>query len=182
MDEHRAEMDVAQLVGEHHHAVFGYAYRLTGSTADAEDLTQQVYLTAQEKLGQLRNIECARTWLFAILRNLFWKSCQKRRPVSAGSLALNLNAIPEVPAETPEIDSAQLQQALDELPDRYRLVLAMFYYEDCSYREIAEQLDLPIGTVMSRLARAKALLRGKLLGADRQELAVRSEKSTSHGR
>ena len=55
---------------------------------------------------------------------------------------------------------------MNELPAEFRLVLAMFYYEECSYREIAEKLDLPIGTVMSRLARAKGHLRAKLWEAD----------------
>ena len=60
-------MNVAQLVQEYHGGVYRYAYRLTGSVADAEDLTQQVFLIAQQKLGQLRSPESARSWLFAIL-------------------------------------------------------------------------------------------------------------------
>ena len=60
------------------------------------------------------------------------------------------------------VDSAELQAAIDELPAEFRLVVAMFYFEDCSYRDIAEKLDVPIGTVMSRLARAKGHLREKL--------------------
>ena len=60
------------------------------------------------------------------------------------------------------MDSAELQAAIDELPAEFRVVVAMFYFEECSYREIAEKLDLPIGTVMSRLARAKGHLRAKL--------------------
>ena len=57
---------------------------------------------------------------------------------------------------------AELQAAIDELPAEFRVVVAMFYFEECSYREIAEKLDLPMGTVMSRLARAKGHLRAKL--------------------
>ncbi len=60
------------------------------------------------------------------------------------------------------MDTAELQAAIDELPAEFRVVVAMFYFEECSYREIAEKLDLPIGTVMSRLARAKGHLRSKL--------------------
>jgi len=166
MAEHRSAVNVAQLVAEHHQAVYRYAYRLTGSTQDAEDLAQQVFLVAQRKLGQLRNLDSARKWLFVILRHCFLRDRQRRRPVLAVDLKLNIDSIPaEPPGE--EIDRDRLQRALDELPEAFRLVLVMFYFEDCSYREIAERLDVPIGTVMSRLARAKGHLRAILFEAER---------------
>ena len=177
MDEHRGDLDIERLVAEHYRGVFGYAYRLTGSVADAEDFTQRVFLTAQRKLGDLHNAESARSWLFTILRNCFWKTSQKRRPLLAGSLAMNLNTIPDHPPREPEIDRERLQQVLNQLPERSRVVLAMFYYEDRSYREIAELLDLPIGTVMSRLARAKSQLRSKLFGLADPMAAVHQEKT-----
>lgn len=155
-------MDAAQLVAEHHQAVYRYAFRLTGSVADAEDLTQQVFLTAHQKGGQIRNEERVRSWLFAVLRNCFLKAKQKRRPVPAGSLKLNIDSIPEETPDDEAIDRERLQIALDQLPPKYRVALVMFYFEDRSYREIAEEMDLPIGTVMSRLARAKAQLRTSL--------------------
>ncbi len=157
-----ARMDVAQLVAEHYQAVYRYAYRLSGSPADAEDLTQQAFLVAQRKLAQLREDANARSWLFAVLRNCFLKDRQRRRPVAVVNLQLNVDNIPlEVPKEE-EIDRQRLQEALNQLSEAFRLALVMFYFEDRSYREIAEELDLPIGTVMSRLARAKAFLRSKL--------------------
>lgn len=68
-----------------------------------------------------------------------------------------------LPDPLPPIDPEQLQQALNELPEVYRTPIILFYFEDFGYREIAEQMDLPIGTVMSRLARAKGHLRSRLL-------------------
>lgn len=156
-------MDVARLVAEYHQTVYRYAYRLTGSVADAEDLTQQVFMTAQAKLGQLRDSACVRGWLFAILRNRYLKTTRKRFPVPAASICLTMEDIPAEVPSSEAIDREALQQALDQLPPPYRVVLGMFYYEDCSYREIAEKLNLPIGTVMSRLARAKSHLRAVLL-------------------
>jgi RNA polymerase sigma-70 factor (ECF subfamily) len=157
-----ARMDVAQLVAEHYQAVYRYAYRLSGLPADAEDLTQQTFLVAQRKLPQLREDANARSWLFTVLRNCFLKERERRRPVPAVNLHLSVDNIPvEVPKEE-EIDRQQLQEALDQLSEDFRLVLVMFYFEDRSYREIAEELELPIGTVMSRLARGKAFLRSKL--------------------
>ena len=164
MANERTGMDVAQLVAEFHQAVYRYAFRLTGSVPDAEDLTQQAFLTAQEKLGQLRRAESAQGWLFAILRNCFLKARQRRRPTAATNLRLDIDTVPaEMPREA-EIDRDRLQEAIDQLPAPFRVVLVMFYFEECSYRQIAEQLDLPIGTVMSRLSRAKRYLRLRLLG------------------
>jgi len=156
-------MDSEQLVAEHHQVVYRYAYRLTGSVPDAEDLTQQVFLVAQQKLDQLRKVGNAQAWLFAILRNSFLKSRQRQRPVPAATLRLNIDSIPAEVPDDEDIDRQRLQNALDQLPADFRMVLLMFYFEECSYREIAESLDLPIGTVMSRLSRAKAHLRSKLL-------------------
>lgn len=166
MDAGRAVAEIGQLVADHHRAVYRYAYRLTGSVSDAEDLTQQVFLTAQQCIGQLRSAERARTWLFAVLRNRFFKDCRKWKPVPAGALELNVDNIPEEVPGDDAIDSERMQRALNQLPPAFRVVLMMFYFEDCSYREIAESLDLPIGTVMSRLARAKSHLRSKLFVAE----------------
>lgn len=166
MADEQPRMDIAQMVAEHHQAVYRYAYRLSGGVPDAEDLTQQVFLVAQQKLGQLRNAASARGWLFAILRSCFLKTRARRTPVPAANLRLNVDTIPaEVPDEG-DIDRERLQEAIDQLPSVFRLVLVMFYFEECSYRDIAESLDLPIGTVMSRLARAKGHLRSKLFDPD----------------
>jgi len=158
-------MDIARLVAEHHQAVYRYAYRLTGSVPDAEDLTQQVFLAAHQKAGQIRQEDSVRSWLFTVLRNRFFKSlAQKRGPV----VVQDGVSIDQLPAEIPgdeAIDREELQRAIDLLPPEFRVVLLMFYFEDCSYREIAAALELPIGTVMSRLARAKAHLRRRLFPA-----------------
>ena len=161
MADARSLPQVAQLVAEHHQAAYRYAYRLTGSVQDAEDLTQQVFMVAQGKIGQLRNVDNARAWLFAVLRNCFLKDRQRRRPALAADLALNMDSVPSAPAKE-GVDRDRLQDALDRLPEASRLVLVMFYFEQCSYREIAQRLEMPIGTVMSRLARAKDYLRAIL--------------------
>ncbi len=169
MADKHAKMDVARLVAEHHQAVYAYAYRLSGAEEDAEDLSQQAFLVAQQKLGQLRNARSVRSWLFAIVRNRFLKARQRRRPVPATTLQLNIDTIPDEIPPSDEIDHEWLQQAIDDLPPGFKVVLVMFYFEECSYREIAEQLDLPMGTVMSRLARAKGHLRSKLFESEQSE-------------
>jgi RNA polymerase sigma-70 factor (ECF subfamily) len=135
---------------------------LTGAVQDAEDLTQQVFLLAQQRLDQLREVDRARGWLFTILRNCFLKTVERTQPVPATNLGLNLESLPAAKESGHALDAAELRAAMDELPAEFRVVLAMFYFEECSYREISEKLDLPMGTVMSRLARAKGHLRSKL--------------------
>jgi RNA polymerase sigma-70 factor (ECF subfamily) len=168
-------IDVATLVAEHYAAVYRYAYRLCGSVADAEDLTQQVFLNAQRKLDQLRGAEAARAWLYAILRNCFLASRRPSAMLGPGH-ELRWDELPEDAPAPQAVDGELLQKALDALPDDYRLILLMYYFEDYSYREIAEHLALPIGTVMSRLSRAKSTLRGGLWGPKLKEMFAAETK------
>lgn len=180
MDQRSAPLDVTQLVGEHYQTLYRYAYRLTGSPADAEDLVQQVFLIAHQKIDQVRDAACARGWLFAVLRNAWLKTRRQRMPVMT---EIDVDTLPEAPRQA--IDGQDLQAALDGLADEFRLVVLMFYFEHQSYREIAQHLDLPIGTVMSRLARAKAHLRRRLadveanLRTDREQSAPPRHEPTT---
>jgi RNA polymerase sigma-70 factor, ECF subfamily len=157
--------NVATLVEAHYAVLYRYAYRLSGSAADAEDLTQETFCQAQDKLHQLRDRERAKSWLFSILRNAYLHRLRS----SKQEKLVSLDGIPEVPDRMsdsgPEVDSAQLQTALNELPEMFRTPIVLFYFEEFSYREIAEEMNVPLGTVMSRLARAKSFLRQRLLGS-----------------
>jgi RNA polymerase sigma-70 factor (ECF subfamily) len=161
MAEGSAAPEIAQLVADYHQALYRYAYRLTGSVPDAEDLTQQVFLVAHQHFDQVRDSQRAGGWLFAVLRSCYLKLRRRRQPVPAATIDLDVNTIADDAPHEP-IDSQQLQAAIDQLDDEFKLVVLLFYFEHCSYREIAERLDIPPGTVMSRLARAKAHLRRRL--------------------
>jgi RNA polymerase sigma-70 factor, ECF subfamily len=165
----------ARLVAEHYQAIYRYAYRLSGSATEAEDLTQQAYLIASRNLGQLRNLDKARNWLFTILRNHFFRDRQNAQRIAFVDAPVNLDHLPEEIPRMAEIEPEKLQRAFSDLPDAFREILGMFYFEELSYKEIAEQLSLPIGTVMSRLARAKADLRARLLETDAKG-AARKQK------
>jgi RNA polymerase sigma-70 factor, ECF subfamily len=161
MDECRHTVSLSELACLHYPLVYRYAYRLCGSAEEAEDLTQQTYLTAHRRLDQLRERDSAKAWLCAILRNLYLSraSLKRSRPT------IPLRAIAEPADEIPHdllVDSDELQQVLNELPEEFRTPLILFYFDEFTYREIAEQMKVPIGTVMSRLARAKAYLRTRL--------------------
>jgi RNA polymerase sigma-70 factor (ECF subfamily) len=154
---------VTQLVRDHYEVVYRFAYRLSGNLADAEDLTQQTFTIACRKMDQIQDATKARSWLFTIVRHAFLKS---RRKSPHNQLSLEPGSdLPEPgsQASVPEhIDEEQLQQALGKLPDTYRIPLMLFYFDDLSYKEIADQLEVPLGTVMSRLARGKAFLKEQL--------------------
>ena len=153
---------VRDLIDDHYESLYRYAYRLAGSAADAEDLTQEAFGRALSRLGQLRDPDRAKYWLFRILRNEYLHRARAERR----HRTVPLDAVGDVPDDEPEpppsVDPAALQAALDELDEAFRTPLILFYFEEFSYRDIADQMDLPIGTVMSRLARAKAYLRRKL--------------------
>ncbi len=158
----RNGLTIQKLVTEHHQLLYRYAFRMIGNESDAEDLTQQTYLIAQNKLDQLRQPAAARAWLCRILRTTFLKSCRKRRPWSAVDLDMDMNAVVGQWPNTSPLDQERLKLALDELPEMFKLVLLMFYFEDRTYQEIADELEVPLGTIMSRLSRAKAHLRKRL--------------------
>jgi RNA polymerase sigma-70 factor, ECF subfamily len=153
---------VAELIDAHADSLYRYAYRLSGSAADAEDLTQETFTRAITRLPQLREPEKARGWLFRILRNHYLhrlRDDRRQRHVPLDSVA-EVAANAETPL--PALDAKTLQDALDGLDETFRTPLILFYFEEFSYRDIADQMDLPIGTVMSRLARAKSSLKAKL--------------------
>ena len=162
---------IQKLVDDHYLALYRYGYRLSGTAADAEDLTQETFCQAQRKWGQLRDPQRARAWLFSILRNLYLHRLRAERRQRVVPLA-DLDELSEpLPEPLPAVDPEQLQEALNELPEEFRTPIILFYFEEFSYRDIAEQMDLPLGTVMSRLARAKACLRKQLLQPARPLLA-----------
>lgn len=157
---------VQRLVDEHYVALYRYAFRLSGSAADAEDLTQETFCKAQLNISQLRDESRAKPWLFSILRHDYLHRVRDNKQEAC----VSLEAVGDLPEPTsdvlPDIDPEQLQLALNDLPEIFRTPIILYFFEDFGYREIAEQMNLPIGTVMSRLARAKAYLRSRLAPLD----------------
>ncbi|GAB5407206.1 MAG: RNA polymerase sigma factor [Aureliella sp.] len=154
---------IESLLEQHQDVVYGYAYRLAGNAAVAEDITQEVYLRAFRSLHNLRETAAARSWLLTIARNEFSRWCKKRKPTTS----LENSSEGELPEENEAVGETLEKQewvtkALSQLTDDYRVVVAMYYFEELSYSEIAAQLKIPIGTVMSRLNRAKKHLKAAL--------------------
>jgi RNA polymerase sigma-70 factor (ECF subfamily) len=160
------QQTISRLVEEHYIALYRYAFRLAGSAADAEDLTQEAFCKAQVHFHQLRDDRRAKPWLFSILRNLYLHRVRAEKQQACISLEGVGDLAMAAPDTVLDIDPEQLQQALNDMPETFRSPIILFYFEEFSYRDIAEQMDLPLGTVMSRLARAKAFLRARLLPAE----------------
>ena len=153
------------LVEQHYALLYRYAFRLSGCAAEAEDLTQQAFLIAQTKLSQLREASRAKAWLCSIVRNSYLKEIRTR----ACAPTTTLENIAELASPTDAVstfDHEQLQNVLNDLPEEFRSPIILFYFEEFSYKEIADHMGVPIGTIMSRLARAKAFLRQRLTEPD----------------
>ena len=164
-----AGTSVTHLIDTHYESLYRYAFRLSGSSTDAEDLTQEAFTKALTNLSQLREADNAKAWLFRIVRNEFLHKIRDDRRHQT----LSTDVIGEIPSHESsenedlsafdrETDPILVQKALDELNEGFRTPLILYFFEDFSYRDIAEQMDLPIGTVMSRLARGKSHLRRSL--------------------
>ena len=152
--------DIGTLVEQFYSPMYRFAFRLSGQASDAEDLAQQTFMDAQRKLHTLRDPAKVRPWLFMIVRNLYRRKLRDQKP----DRQVTLETVDEPSSEVQQtpLDDEGLQLALDSLPEEFRTVLLLFYFEDMSYREIAERLELPIGTDMSRLSRGKRHLRQRL--------------------
>ena len=153
-------MDVLQLFDEHHVPLFRFAYRLTGSVADAEDIVQTCFL-------ELLRPGCSydptrapiRTWLFGIVHNQFLKRLrQKAAPDLSGTDGAYS---PEQEILRFEVE-AVVRRAVLMLPEMQREVLILAHYEEMPLAEIADILNIEVGAVKSRLQRARASLRDSL--------------------
>ena len=175
----RAETNVARLVDTNRKlfaevvlpnldGAYRLARGLTGGAADAEDVVQDACLRALKGIGGYAGGD-ARAWFLTIARNAAYTHMARKRPASVlltsnseeAELAFEAAADEAPSAEAGMIaraDAAALDAALDNLPPPFREIIVLREFNDLSYKEIAEIVKTPIGTVMSRLARARALL------------------------
>jgi RNA polymerase sigma-70 factor (ECF subfamily) len=167
-------MDFEEAVLPHLDAAYNLARWLMRNDADAQDVVQDAYLRALKFFGGFRGTD-ARAWLLTIVRNTCYTWLQQNR-----SRELNEpieDKLDEVgfSTENPEtlllqtVDAQLVRQALDELPIEFREVLVMREMEELSYKQISTIAELPIGTVMSRLARGRKRLRELLLSRMEKE-------------
>jgi len=153
-----------RVVNDFYQDLYRFAYSLAKNQADATDLTQQTFYRFATKGDTIRDKSKTKSWLFRTLKNDFLS--QARRSQKFQQIALE-DAGPELPDEQSEdqsrsFDSQLAVDALQKVDETYRIALSLFYMKGLSYKEIAHTLEIPIGTVMSRLSRGKAQLKSAL--------------------
>jgi RNA polymerase sigma-70 factor (ECF subfamily) len=159
-------------------AAYRSAFRFTRNAADAEDLVQDAALRAYRGFGNFEAGSNFRAWFFRILANTFFSRYRKeqRRGIEVEledvpdlhlynqTAAIGLHAESADPAQQlmARLTSEQIESAIDSLPDDYRMVATLYFLQDLSYQEIADMLQIPVGTVRSRLHRGRRLLQKAL--------------------
>jgi RNA polymerase sigma-70 factor (ECF subfamily) len=167
------------LVSRYQDRLYPTVFRLTGCAEDAHDLLQEAFLRAYEKLGRFHGESSFYTWIYRIAINLALSDRRKRRHESkAGPLGDPTDARveddPAGPLERAERD-ARIQEALDALAPDHRAVVVMKEFDGLHYEEIAATLGVPVGTVRSRLHRARCELRDLLRSLIDEDLPVRPD-------
>ena len=151
----------------HAAVIYRAAFRLCKTSHGAEDLVQETYYLALKNFDQLKDRERSKYWLFAILRNVFLKDIEKskhRIEIEFESVCYALRNDTHLENELLKDEvKHNIQSALSKLDGKLREPIRLFYFEGLSYQEISKTLDIPIGTVMSRIARAKVHLKRDLV-------------------
>jgi len=152
--------DFEAVVAGYYEPLYRFAISLTRSEADACDLVQQTFYMWATKGHQLRDVSKVKSWLFTTQYRAFLES---RRTVTRFPHSELTEADPDLPVILPEaarrLDALQAVEALGQMDAIYRAPVSLFYLEDCSYQEIADILEVPMGTVKSRMARGLAQLK-----------------------
>lgn len=153
--------------------LYNAALRYTGKTNDAEDLVQETLYTGFKNFHQLRDESKIKSWLFTILRNKYLKSVRRGGQINEAEYDDSIDYLVSLEAAVEHTDpeklyqmkteSEQIQKALAKLPEKYKSPLLLYYLQDLSYQKISDALEIPIGTVMSRLSRGKQILKKEIL-------------------
>lgn len=162
--EHNSHFE--ELFLPHLDAAYNLAYWIVGGDQDAQDIVQEAYIRALKGFSRFRGNN-PRAWLLTIVRNTAYSWIKKRKRVEERLVPfeeeIHAAHLEVAPAEPYREKEAQLiEQALKTLPTEYRETLALFELEGWSYKAIAAALNIPLGTVMSRLSRARRLLQQEL--------------------
>ena len=188
----RPEAEFEELALPLFDSLYNFAGWLVGNKGDAEDLVQETYLKALRGFASFQPGTNFRAWIFRILKNTFLSSCstleRRRSDALLSDQKIAPNVGPAIDTTTPETvlmnrrNSQLVQRAICDLPVRYRDTLLLCDVEEMSYQEIADSLSIPIGTVMSRLSRARKAIRDSLLDVSgRRRSSHPGEKHDSSG-
>jgi RNA polymerase sigma factor (sigma-70 family) len=159
----RGDIDFDELVNQQYAALYRFAVSLCGNETKACDLVQETFLLWSTKGHQLKEATKAKSWLFTTLYRAFTGARRRIVRFPQHELTEVEGELPEIPAHPPmRFDWPLLSQCLSRLDETFRAPVALFYLEDYSYAEIAAVLNVPLGTVKSRIARGIASLQAML--------------------
>ncbi len=161
-----------ELLLEHVDSLYHFAYKLTRNREEAEDLVQEASLGGLKSYHRFEEGTNFRAWMFAILRNIHINQYRKksRESIKVSYEAVgNFISLPEFSGFEEELFSEALQQSLNQLSEELRTALVLFYVEEFSYKEIAEVMKCPVGTVMSRLFMARQCMKKKMIQLAKKE-------------
>jgi RNA polymerase sigma-70 factor, ECF subfamily len=148
--------DFEKLVKLYYRDLYRFGFSLTRSEADASDLTQQTFYIWANKGHQLKDLASVKGWLFTTLHREFLQTCRRRERFSDEPISEAAENLPQVSADVVNrMDAQTMLEALGQIDESYRAPLVLYYMEDLSYKEIANVLEIPLGTVQSRIARGK---------------------------
>ncbi len=158
------EIDFEDLVDCHYQALYRFGYSLSGNAHDASDLVQETFMVFARKGRSIRDPSRVKTWLFTTLHRHFLRQCRRSKRVELHPPeTLPPESIEIEPDTARALDGIAALSALTKISEIHRAPLTLYYLRHFNYREISEILQIPIGTVMSRLARGKAELKNALL-------------------
>lgn len=158
------ELDYEEIVALYHEDLYRFAFSLARNADDASELTQEAYCRLLSKGGSLRDPSKVKSWLFTIIYRIFLTERRHEGRFPHVTLSVVEHELPALSASAVDkMDAAVVWSALTEIDEHHRTALTLFYLQDLSYREIAEMLNVPVGTIMSRLSRAKAALRDRVV-------------------
>ena len=166
-----ADLEFENLVKLYYGDLYRFGLSLTGSEADAADLTQQTFYIWANKGHQLQKAASVKAWLFTTLHREYLLRRRKIVRFPEADLAEAEADLPEVPPNIESTDSTLVLNALGKVDSSFQAPVALFYLEDYSYPEIARILEVPLGTVKSRISRGIAQLQRLLV--DKPGLAAR---------
>lgn len=160
-----SSLEFDSVVTRFYEPLYQFAFSLARTEADACDLTQQTFYVWATKGHQLRDGSKVKTWLFTTLHRTFLETRRRQTRFPHQELSDDvIESFSFLPAPASKLDAAKVLQALGRVEEIYQAPVALFYLEDCSYKEIAEILALPLGTVKSRMARGIGQLQKMLAG------------------
>ena len=160
-----SDPEFENLVNLYYRDLYRFGFCLTQSEADACDLTQQTFYIWANKGHQLRRRASVKSWLFTTLHREFLQMRRREERFSYEALSDTIDELPAVAADAiSRVDIELMLEFLAQINQSYQAPLVLYYLEDLSYKEIAEVLEIPLGTVQSRLARGKLQLHQLLTG------------------